>query len=175
MPIFESTVSQRDQFRKAASDQPGEALRKGKVLYYTNIALTYFIAGVLMFAGVSKIIGQNNIAKTLGASFSFINNDVLFLIAALLPIIEIVLGFAIVFKFKENYAIIISAILFFLFTTYTFYGIASGVQESCGCFGNVLKSSFDWWMLTRNLVLLVLSVYLAVILNWKKQKNNVKS
>ena len=161
MPIFESIIT-------AASDSPGESLNKGKVLYYTNIALTYFIAAVLLFAGVSKIIGENNVAKTLVASFSFINENVLFLIAALLPIIEIVLGFTILVKFNRNYAIIISAILFLLFTAYTFYGITSGVQESCGCFGNVLKSSLDWWMFTRNLVLFILSVYLAVILNWKK-------
>ena len=72
MSIFESTVSQRDQFRKAASDRPGEALKKGRVLYYTNIALTYFIAVVLMFAGVSKIIARETLIENLFDTLSLL-------------------------------------------------------------------------------------------------------
>ncbi|HMN18906.1 MAG TPA: hypothetical protein PKD03_14930 [Ignavibacteriaceae bacterium] len=58
----------------------------------------YLIAGVLLFSGVSKIIYPENILNVLNITLNFLGEDILMLIAALLPVIKIALGTMILMK-----------------------------------------------------------------------------
>jgi hypothetical protein len=55
---------------------------------------------VLLFSGVSKIIYPENILNVLNITLNFLGEDILMLIAALLPVIEIALGTMILMKIK---------------------------------------------------------------------------
>ena len=167
MPIFESTVSQRDQFRKAASDRPGEALKKGNVLYYTSIVLTYFIATVLLFAGISKIILPEALVENLSTAFSFLPSVIVVAASTLLPVVEIGVGTLLLASFynekiksKRKLIKFLTVSLFAIFLFYSIYGFVIGTGSDCGCFGNTLSTSFGWGMIIRNLIFLGMAVFL---------------
>ncbi len=119
----------------------------------------YLIAGVLLFSGVSKIIYPENILNVLNITLNFLGEDILMLIAALLPVIEIALGTMILMKIKVKETLITTLILFSGFVLFAGYGFIAGFDVDCGCFGTVLKNEFGIWMIVRN-ILLVLIAYL---------------
>ena len=66
--------------------------------------------------------------------------------------------------------------LFAIFITVGIYGLTAGLRADCGCFGNVLKSSFGWGMVLRNIIFLAFSVWF-IASNYFQNKfegNNVK-
>ncbi|HMN18903.1 MAG TPA: methylamine utilization protein [Ignavibacteriaceae bacterium] len=119
----------------------------------------YLIAGVLLFSGVSKIIYPENILNVLNITLNFLGEDILMLIAALLPVIEIALGTMILMKIKVKETLITTLILFSGFVLFAGYGFIAGFDVDCGCFGTVIKNEFGIWMILRN-ILLVLIAYL---------------
>jgi hypothetical protein len=114
---------------------------------------------VLLFSGVSKIIYPENILNVLNITLNFLGEDILMLIAALLPVIEIALGTMILMKIKVKETLITTLILFSGFVLFAGYGLIAGFDVDCGCFGTVLKNEFGIWMIVRN-ILLVLIAYL---------------
>lgn len=135
--------------------------------------LIYFLSFVLLFAGISKIIDPTSLIENLsafgGSVFPFLPETIrsggTILISSLLPLIEIGLGFLLIFslhnekiKSKNKIILIATVILFGIFFLYSIYGFVLDNELDCGCFGNVVKSSFGWGMMVRNLVFLILSI-----------------
>jgi len=120
----------------------------------------YLIAGVLLFSGVSKIIYPENFIKVLNTTLGFLGEDILMLIATLLPVIEIALGLMLILKIKVNETLIATVILFTAFLLFAIYGTIKGFDVDCGCFGSSVSSEFGIGMIFRNFSLTIITIIL---------------
>lgn len=124
--------------------------------------LYYFIAVVLLFSGASKIIDPTPMIETMKAAFK-LNENLLILIATILPVIEIALGLMLVLKIQTKNTLSATTFLFFCFFAFSVYGTLIGLNVDCGCFGGAFKSEFGITMIIRNLVLLTIVIWLVKV------------
>lgn len=125
----------------------------------------YFIALVLLFSGFSKIIEPENFLNTLNTTLGFLGENIIVLIATLLPVFEIALGTMLILKIKLKETSIAVLFLFVGFIGFSIYGTFKGFNIDCGCFGSNINSEFGVGMIVRNVVLLVI-----VALLYKNEK-----
>jgi uncharacterized membrane protein YphA (DoxX/SURF4 family) len=79
-----------------------------------------------------------------------------YIISVLIPSIEILLGFFLFVGLLTRFATIHTDVLLIFFLFITVYGIKTRVKLNCGCFGDLLKTTFG----AKNLILqAVLSVF----------------
>ena len=133
----------------------------GKILYY-------FIAVVLLFSGISKIIDPTPMMETMKAVFK-VNESLMILAATILPIIEIGFGLMLVFNVQTKKILIAVSILFFHFFVFSVYGSIIGLNNDCGCFGNLVKSEFGLMMILRNSRLFIITLLLQLSLEKKNE------
>ncbi|MFA3782599.1 MauE/DoxX family redox-associated membrane protein [Melioribacteraceae bacterium 4301-Me] len=133
-------------------------LQSGQFSYSNLIynSFYYLLASVLIFSGIAKIIDVNPLIEVLQQIK--LPNDLVIVIATILPITEIGLGIMLLLKIKQRTSIKITVILFLVFFLFSVYGVAMGLEKDCGCFGNAVKSYFGWGMVGRNGSLLLLSI-----------------
>ncbi|MFZ2323363.1 MAG: MauE/DoxX family redox-associated membrane protein [Ignavibacteriaceae bacterium] len=129
----------------------------------------YFIALVLLFSGISKIIDPNNFLKTLNTTLGFFGENIIILIATTMPVIEMSMGLMLMLKIKVKETLVATIILFGSFLLFSVYGTIAIFDIDCGCFGNLIKSQFDFIMVVRNLFFFTVSFVLFFI----KRKNYV--
>ena len=119
----------------------------------------YFIAIVLLFSGISKIVDPIPMMETMKAVFK-VNENLLILAATILPVIEIGFGLMLVFNVETKKVLFAVIILFFCFSTFSVYGTIIGLNNDCGCFGSNVSSEFGVRMIIRNVILLVITLLL---------------
>ena len=122
-------------------------------------SLYYFIAVVLLFSGVNKIVDPLPMMETMKAVFK-VNENLLILAATILPVIEIGFGLMLVFNVETKKVLFAVIILFFCFSTFSVYGTIIGLNNDCGCFGSNVSSEFGVRMIIRNVILLVITLLL---------------
>ncbi len=125
-----------------------------KIMYCTGY---YFIATVLLFSGISKIIDPQPLLDTL-TLIKFLSEETRILIATALPILEITFTILLLGKIKVKITLVLTSVLFFGFLAFSIYGTLAGFDADCGCFGNTIKSEIGWGMVGRNLFMLLLSI-----------------
>lgn len=113
----------------------------------------YLITGVLLFSGISKIIDPLPLIETLKLVLNLPEN-MLIIIATILPIVEISLGVLLVLKIQPKTVLLATLVLFAGFFLFSVYGTIVGLKNDCGCFGSILKSEIGWRMVERNALLL---------------------
>jgi hypothetical protein len=132
----------------------------------------YFIALVLLFSGISKVIDPENFLKVLNVTLSFLGENIIVLIATLLPVFEIALGIMLILNVKVEETLIAVLLLFVAFTVFAIYGTIMGFNIDCGCFGSNISSEFGAGMVVRNIVLLIVSI---LVYNLKDEIGFVKA
>jgi len=120
-------------------------------------SLYYFIAIVLLFSGISKIVDPMLMMETMKAVFK-VDDSLLIFVATFLPVIEIVLGLMLVFNVHTKKILIVVSILFFYFFVFSVYGTIIGLNNDCGCYGNLVKSEFGIYMVLRNLMFFIIAI-----------------
>ena len=120
-------------------------------------SLYYFIAVVLLFSGVTKIVDPLPMMETMKAVFK-VNENLLILAATILPVIEIGFGLMLVFNVETKKVLFAVIILFFCFFAFSVYGSIIGLNNDCGCFGSVIKSEFGIFMVLRNLTFFTITI-----------------
>lgn len=120
----------------------------------------YLLALILLFTGITKIIDPLPLINTLKL-LPIINEQLVILIATILPMLEIVLGLLMLLKIKPKITLPVVLMLFFIFFGFSIYGTLAGLEGDCGCFGNAIKSEFEIKMIIRNFILFILSLYIS--------------
>jgi hypothetical protein len=77
--------------------------------------------------------------------------------------VEIILGLLLIMKIQTKKNLLAATILFFGFFVFSIYGTAIGLNNDCGCFGNSIRSEFGLTMIFRNLVLITVAIWLAIV------------
>jgi uncharacterized membrane protein YphA (DoxX/SURF4 family) len=113
----------------------------------------YLIAVVLLFSGISKILNPIPLIETLKL-IAKVPEEMLIIVAAVLPIVEISLGVLLILKLKPKPVLLTTLVLFAAFFLFSVYGTIVGLKNDCGCFGSLVKSEIGWGMIYRNGMLL---------------------
>ena len=66
----------------------------------------------------------------------------------------------VIYNYKRaiSYSVILAVFLFFF--TFSLVGTLVGLKGDCGCFGSLIKSEFDVFMIVRNLMFFIMAFYL---------------
>ncbi|WP_316768799.1 BT_3928 family protein [Pedobacter frigiditerrae] len=125
----------------------------------------WFVGILFIFSGLIKANDPLGFGYKLQEYFEVFHMDFLNSwatgIAIILCVLEIVLGALLLFGFWKNQVTkgLLGLILFFTFLT--FVSAAFKVVTSCGCFGDAIPLT-PWQSFTKDLILLVLIVYLFI-------------
>lgn len=137
----------------------------------------YLVGGLFIFSGLIKINDPVGTQIKLEEYFTVFSVDIasffnalkpasLFL-SVLLSTLEIVLGLAILLKYREKITTTLLLVLIVFFTFLTFYSAYFNKVTDCGCFGDAIKLT-PWQSFTKDIILLVL--ILVLFINRKKQE-----
>lgn len=130
----------------------------------------YFLTAILLVSGIFKILSPNALIEVL-KTISVFPSVLIVPTITLLPIFEILLAVTLFFNIKVHVTLLLNNGLFLFFFLFSIYGTLIGLDQECGCFGNLIKSYFDWKMILRNFIFLALSTYLTYN-NFKSSKQH---
>lgn len=95
-----------------------------------------------------------------------------FLVAPVIPVIEVLLGLMLAVRIYPRFAAITSVVMLTVFTIIYAYGYWVHQIEDCGCFGEIKALQLSPWVtFTRNILLLAMSVFIALKSSAEKHRN----
>lgn len=144
-----------------------------------NTIARYLVGGLFIFSGLIKVNDPVGTQIKLEEYFSVFAVDIAPFFESLKPIslflsmllstLEVVLGVALLFKYREKLvtSLLLGMIVFFTFLT--FYSAYFNKVTDCGCFGDAIKLT-PWQSFIKDIVLLVF----IVVLFLNRKKNQVQ-
>jgi len=144
----------------------------------TTIA-RYLVGALFIFSGAIKINDPVGTQIKLEEYFTVFALDIapffdalkpasLFL-SILLSTLEVVLGVALIIKYKENIVVTLLLGMIVFFTFLTFYSAYFNKVTDCGCFGDAIKLT-PWESFIKDIILL----FFIVVLFLGRKKNEIK-
>lgn len=130
----------------------------------------YLIALILVFSGITKILDPLPMIKSINSANIF-SPGLGVIISTIIPLFELTLGISLINNKFTQWALISSAVLFCFFLTFSIYGSIIQIDTDCGCFGNIISSHFNIYMIIRNLFLFV--VTLVLFIKRDRHKRNI--
>lgn len=135
-----------------------------------NIVLI-LVGGLFIFSGLIKVndpIGTSiklkeyfEVFSADFASFFHIFAPISLPIAVFIVVLEVMLGFAVLLRYRMKITAWVLLLLIVFFTFLTFYSAFTGNVTDCGCFGDAIKLT-PWESFSKDVVLLVLIIYLFI-------------
>jgi uncharacterized membrane protein YphA (DoxX/SURF4 family) len=129
----------------------------------------YLVGGLFIFSGLVKVNDPVGTAIKLGeyfdvfaadiASFFSVFEPYALAIGIFLNVLEVVLGVAIIIKWRVKFTINVLSVLIIFFTFLTFYSAYFNKVTDCGCFGDAIKLT-PWESFTKDIILVVLIGFL---------------
>lgn len=112
---------------------------------------------VLCLSGIFKIIDPKHLIELLD-TLNFFPDLINIIISIGLPVLEISLACIIYFHGKSKLTDVGIIALFFFFFVFSIYGYVTEIDKDCGCFGNLIPSSFGILMIIRNFLFLLIAI-----------------
>ncbi|MGI9545301.1 MAG: BT_3928 family protein [Cyclobacteriaceae bacterium] len=136
-----------------------------------NFIARILVGGLFIFSGMIKLNDPVGTAIKLEEYFHVFASDIapffvkfvpaaLFL-SVLLSVLEVVLGLAVLLRYRARLTSWILLLLILFFTFLTFYSAYFNKVTDCGCFGDFIKLT-PWESFIKDIILLVLIVFLFV-------------
>ncbi|MFY0592870.1 MAG: DoxX family membrane protein [Roseivirga sp.] len=142
-----------------------------------NSIARILVGGLFIFSGLIKVNDPVGTQIKLEEYFSVFAIDIAPFFEALKPLslflsmllstLEVVLGIALLLKYRERLVTISLLVMIVFFTFLTFYSAYFNKVTDCGCFGDAIKLT-PWESFTKDIILLVLIVFLFI--NRKKNE-----
>lgn len=128
---------------------------------YTILRVTLGI--LFVFSGYVKTIDPWGAAIKFDEYFEAMGLGALhslsFLFASTLSILELLVGYLLVFNVQMKWASRAVLFLMLIFTPLTLWLAITGKVTDCGCFGDAIKLT-DWQTFGKNIVLIVMSIFI---------------
>ncbi len=136
-----------------------------------NKAARYLVGALFIFSGLIKVNDPVGTQIKLEEYFTVFSVDIAPFFDALKPAslflsiflstLEVVLGVALLMRFKEKWTTSLLLAIIVFFTFLTFYSAYFNKVTDCGCFGDAIKLT-PWQSFTKDIILLVLIIILFV-------------
>lgn len=120
------------------------------------LILRLSLGGFLIFMGVKKLLALEGFVESV-ANYQMLNRPHDAYLAYFLPWVEVFTGLAIVSGFLLRGGLIVSMLMMIGFTTAVIVVWNQGLNINCGCFGNSDEPSNYPLVVTRNVLLLIVS------------------
>jgi len=146
-------------------------MRKKQIISYVQIACRVVLGALLLIAGVLKLQDNSALFETVGY-ITWLPIGFKSFVIDILPWAEVLIGALLVVGLFKQVVIPMGALIYAGFFAFAIYGLGSGMEGDCGCFGEVedgnilamlLGSTFGWSMILRNGIF----VAMAGFLFWK--------
>lgn len=150
---------------------------KNKLIHYIQTVSRIFLGALLLIAGTLKLQDNTALFETI-AYITWLPLGIKSFVIDVLPWIEVLVGALLIVGLYRKIIIPAGVLIYTGFFIFAIYGLGSGMEGDCGCFGEadgsnilamVLGSTFGWPMVIRN----GLFVAMAGILFWKPKNRNV--
>lgn len=128
---------------------------------YMATAARWIVGAVLLVAGIAKLQSPKAFATTV-VGYGVLPSFVIRPVTLVLPLIEALLGLALLAGVGTRMAGAISAALFMVFGSAVAWNLARGNRVPCGCFGASKSEIIGAGTLLRDAALLLLSVGVAL-------------
>lgn len=149
-----------------------------------NTAARYLVGGLFIFSGLIKVNDPVGTQIKLEEYFTVFALDIAPFFESLKPLalffsillstLEVVLGIAILLKYREKLVTTLLLAMIVFFTFLTFYSAYFNKVTDCGCFGDAIKLT-PWQSFIKDIVLLVFIFILFIGRKANDIKNPAKS
>lgn len=127
---------------------------------------------IFIFSAYTKFSDLNLFREALISFNLLIDEDLIEISIYLIPLIELILGVAVIINFKTSIACQLIVLMVSLFTAVVIAKIFEGAEISCGCFGELTSSNIDGFTVLRNIVLIFWGIFLTVYYDVKELPNS---
>lgn len=139
-----------------------------KIISYVQPLFRIILGLLLLIAGYLKIQDNSALFETV-AYITWVPTILQSFVIDTLPWIEVLVGGFLVIGFFKRWVIPAGALIYAGFFVFAIYGLGSGMEGDCGCFGDVddsnilsmvLGSTFGWSMIIRNGIFVTMAGFL---------------
>ncbi len=143
-------------------------MKSQKITSSVQFIFRIILGGMLIFAGVLKLIDNTTLFESV-AYITWLPVWAKSLIINWLPYIEIAIGALLITYLVDIISIPANALIYLSFFIFAVWGMGSGLEIDCGCFGDLDSSSFigqllgselGWKMTIRNALFTLMSLFL---------------
>lgn len=145
-------------------------MEKKQILTYIQIAFRILLGALLLVAGFLKVQDNSALFESV-AYITWIPLALKSLVIDTLPWIEVVIGTLLIFNLFGWVVKPAATVIYLAFFLFAIYGLGSGMEGDCGCFGDpesgsvlamLLGSEFGWKMVIRNGIFLSMAAFLFI-------------
>lgn len=120
------------------------------------------LAIIFLFAAIGKLSNGSDFKKFLELSFHIKGSYNIALYFIIINI-EFITFLSIIIYSEKGWPYLISSIMFLIFTLVISWGLVNGVEDSCGCFGGLIRDSgITLKSLLSNAIFLIISVVIYI-------------
>ncbi len=139
-----------------------------RVIRYFQIVSRVVLGALLLIAGILKLQDNSALFETM-AYITWLPTGFKSFVIDLLPFAEVLIGALLITGIFKSVAIPAGALVYLGFFAFAIYGLGSGMEGDCGCFGEVedgnilamvLGSTFGWSMVIRNGIFVAMAGFL---------------
>lgn len=143
-------------------------MKKEHFILVIQYLFRFILGGLLIFAGVLKIQDNTTLFESV-AYIPWLPIGLKSLIIDYLPYVEIVAGALLIFKIFDKIILPLNGLIYLSFLIFAIWGLSTGIEMDCGCFGNLDNSSFigsllggemGWRMVIRNSIFMLMIGFL---------------
>ncbi len=134
-------------------------MNTSKVITVVQWISRVILAAVLLLAGILKLQDNTALFETV-AYITWIPVWLKLWMVDLLPYAEILLAALLLIRWQEKFVLPVVGLIFLGFLGFAIYGTATGMEGDCGCFGEMMDSSFGAGMIIRNTLLVGMAGFL---------------
>jgi len=145
-------------------------MEKSVIIKYTQLGARIILGLLLIIAGYFKILDNSALFQSV-AYITWLPVWFKSFIIDSLPYIEILVGALLILKINllDKAIVPVAALIYLSFFIFALYGLSTGIEGDCGCFGDpesgsilvvLLGSEFGWQMVIRNGIFLTMAGFL---------------
>ena len=125
------------------------------------LVLRWIVAAVFLAAAIPKVLDPASFATDID-NYRIVPDALIGPIAVALPLIETIVGLALLTGIYARGAAIVASGMLVAFALGMIQAIARGIDLDCGCFGHMVEAQVSWLTVARNVVLTVASLAITL-------------
>jgi uncharacterized membrane protein YphA (DoxX/SURF4 family) len=130
---------------------------RDRLLPVVHLACRWLVGAVLVYASIDKLVHPDAFAQSI-ANYRMVPMPLLHGFAWLLPVVEAVVGAALIVGWQRRGAALLAAMMMVMFIIAIAWALARGLDISCGCFDTEGGHGVGRDLLVRDVVLLVVAL-----------------
>ncbi len=132
--------------------------------------LRILFGSIFIFSAFAKLTDLYIFEEAL-ISFNLLDNNLVQISIYLIPIIELIIGIGILLNLYTSLFSQLITLMVALFTAVVVAKIFEGAEINCGCFGELTSTNIDSFTVLRNVVLIIIGIFLTVYYESMEQIN----